>query len=90
MEKPCRIRIAFHTLPHVLEKQPFFTSPLNRSEYKTLENTWKKALEEGKEVTIRVKPIYEGQSVRPKEFKIDYSINGKKYSERLINYSGGK
>ncbi len=63
---------------------------LNRSEYKTLENTWKKALEEGKEVTIRVKPIYEGQSVRPKEFKIDYSINGKKYSERLINYSGGK
>ncbi|BBW97004.1 hypothetical protein GsuE55_18370 [Geobacillus subterraneus] len=49
-----------------------------------------KALEEGKEVTIKVKPIYEEQSVRPKEFKIDYSINGKKYSERLINYSGGK
>lgn len=63
---------------------------LNRSEYKTLENTWKKALEEGKEVTIKVKPIYEGQSVRPSEFKINYSIDGKKYSERLINYSGGK
>lgn len=43
---------------------------LNRSEYKTLENTWKKTLEEGKEVTIKVKPIYEEKSSRPSEFKI--------------------
>lgn len=63
---------------------------LNRSEYKTLENTWKKALEEGKDVTIKVKPIYEGKSTRPTEFKINYSIDGKKYSDRLINYAGGK
>lgn len=64
-------------------------STLNRSEYKILENTWKKALEEGKEVKVNVKPIYEGKSTRPSEFKINYSINGKKYSERLTNYSGG-
>ncbi|MGG3639967.1 DNA/RNA non-specific endonuclease [Bacillus gobiensis] len=63
---------------------------LNRSEYKTLENTWKKALEEGKEVTIKVKPIYEEQSLRPSEFKINYSIDGKKYSDRLTNYPGGQ
>lgn len=64
-------------------------STLNRSEYKILENTWKKALVEGKEVKVNVKPIYEGKSTRPSEFKINYSINGKKYSERLTNYSGG-
>ncbi|MEB2494456.1 DNA/RNA non-specific endonuclease, partial [Peribacillus frigoritolerans] len=63
---------------------------LNRSEYKTLENTWKKALVEGKEVTIKVKPIYEAQSTRPSEFKINYVIDGKKYSDRLTNYLGGK
>ncbi|CAH0173276.1 MULTISPECIES: DNA/RNA non-specific endonuclease [Bacillaceae] len=63
---------------------------LNRSENKTLENTWKKALVEGKEVTIKVKPIYEAQSARPSEFKINYVIDGKKYSDRLTNYLGGK
>lgn len=63
---------------------------LNRSEYKTLENTWKKALGEGKEVAVKVKPIYEGKSSRPSEFKISYSIDGKKYSDRLTNYQGGK
>ncbi|MGY0691944.1 DNA/RNA non-specific endonuclease [Virgibacillus sp. FSP13] len=45
-------------------------SKLNRSEYKTLENTWKKALEKDKEVNIKVKPKYGGQSIRPSEFKI--------------------
>lgn len=63
---------------------------LNRSEYKTLENTWKKALGEGKEVTVKLKPVYEGQSVRPSEFKINYTIDGKKYSDTLTNYRGGK
>lgn len=65
-------------------------SSLNRSEYKTLEQTWKEALDKGKEVTVTVKPIYEGQSTRPSEFKINYSIDGKKYRDRLTNYTGGK
>ncbi|WP_245849968.1 DNA/RNA non-specific endonuclease, partial [Shouchella clausii] len=46
------------------------SATLNRSEYKILENTWKKALGEGKDVTVNVKPIYEGKSSRPSEFKI--------------------
>ncbi|MDQ0221348.1 TIGR01741 family protein [Peribacillus cavernae] len=62
---------------------------LNRSEYETLENTWKKALTEGKVVTIKIKPLYEGQSMRPSEFNINYTIDGKKYSDRLTNYTGG-
>ncbi|MGD7007027.1 DNA/RNA non-specific endonuclease [Metabacillus sp. 84] len=63
---------------------------LNRKEYKALETSWKKALEAGKEVIVKVKPIYVGNSSRPNEFKISYTIDGKKYSDRLTNYSGGK
>ncbi|MCE5287479.1 MAG: hemagglutinin repeat-containing protein [Pelosinus sp.] len=58
---------------------------LNRSEYKTLENTWRSALQEGKEVNVKINPMYEGNSVRPSEFKINYTIDGKKYSTRLTN-----
>jgi hypothetical protein len=60
-------------------------STLNRSEYRTLENTWKNALMEGKTVNVKINPIYEGTSVRPSEFKIDYTIDGKKFSRRLTN-----
>jgi hypothetical protein len=61
-------------------------STLNRSEYKILENTWKNALKEGKEVAIKVKPIYEKDSMRPAQFRVDYSINGEKYKAELPNY----
>ncbi|WP_235858333.1 DNA/RNA non-specific endonuclease, partial [Sutcliffiella cohnii] len=63
---------------------------LNRKEYKVLETSWKKALQAGKEVTVKVKPIYEANSSRPTEFKVSYTIDGKKYSDRLTNYLGGK
>ena len=63
---------------------------LNRKEYKAIETTWKKALGAGKEVSVKVKPIHEGKSSRPTEFKISYTIDGKKYSDRLTNYPGGK
>ncbi len=61
-------------------------STLNRSEYKILENTWKNALKDGKEVTIKVAPIYEKDSMRPAQFRVDYSINGEKYKAELPNY----
>ncbi|MCC5468234.1 hemagglutinin repeat-containing protein, partial [Pelosinus baikalensis] len=60
-------------------------STLNRSEYKSLEYTWKKALGEGKEVKVTIEPIYQENSMRPSNFKVDYTIDGKAYSERLIN-----
>ena len=61
-------------------------STLNRSEYKSLENTWKSALQEGKDVTVEVKPIYNSESVRPAKFDIEYTIEGKKYKRSLTNY----
>ncbi len=61
-------------------------STLNRSEYKSLENTWKSALQEGKDVTVEVKPIYDGAFVRPSQFGVDYTINGEKFRVELTNY----
>jgi hypothetical protein len=62
-------------------------STLNKSEYKSLENTWKKALEEGKTMEVTIEPIYKGDSIRPSEFKIDYTIDGKKRRINLTNSS---
>ncbi|WP_018665063.1 DNA/RNA non-specific endonuclease [Heyndrickxia acidiproducens] len=61
---------------------------LNRSEYKTLENTWKAALKEGKSVKIKIKPIYRGSSNRPSNFEIKYWINDELEKIRLKNYTG--
>jgi hypothetical protein len=60
-------------------------STLNKGEYKWLEYTWKKALEEGKKVKVKIEPIYQENSMRPSKFKVDYTIDGKAYSERLTN-----
>ena len=62
---------------------------LNSKEYKSLENTWKKALEEGKTVEAKIEPIYNGNSSRPSKFEVEYKINGKKYEVNLTNYKGG-
>lgn len=51
-------------------------SNLNRGEYKALENKLADALSDGKDVRMRVEPIYEGDSKRPSGFQVVYSING--------------
>jgi hypothetical protein len=63
-------------------------STLNRSEYKILENTWKKALKDGKTVSVKIEPIYKGESSRPDKFEIEYKIDGKKHEVNLKNYEG--
>ncbi|WP_249872883.1 DNA/RNA non-specific endonuclease [Oceanobacillus saliphilus] len=62
---------------------------LNRKEYKSLENTWKRALGEGETVEVKIEPIYNGNSSRPSKFEVEYKINGKKYEVNLTNYQGG-
>ena len=49
---------------------------LNRSDYKILENRWKKALEKDPPDTVQIKvePIYRGESKRPISFEIKYKI----------------
>ncbi|WP_338091641.1 DNA/RNA non-specific endonuclease [Solibacillus kalamii] len=62
---------------------------LNRKEYKALETSWKKALESGKTVEVKIEPIYKVNSSRPSKFEVEYKINGKKYEVNLSNYNGG-
>ncbi len=58
---------------------------VNRGDFKKLENSWAKALDEGKEVLVKIEPIYEGDSKRPVAFRVTYSIDGDKFSTTLKN-----
>lgn len=54
-------------------------SDVNMKQYKKIENEWATALKEKppKEVTVDVEIIYHGNDMRPKEFIVNYSIDGK-------------
>lgn len=47
---------------------------------------WKNALDEGKEVKVKIEPNYNNNSLRPSKFDIEYTIDGKKYERSLTNY----
>ncbi|HFJ9422411.1 TPA: DNA/RNA non-specific endonuclease [Bacillus paranthracis] len=63
---------------------------VNVSAYKKLESAWAKALKDKQKVIVDIKPIYEGESLRPSRFKIKYKIDGKKHEDILENVYGGK
>ncbi len=52
---------------------------LNRSEWKTMENSWAKALENGQKVTVLIEPKYHQCSPRPYQFEVLTKID-KHYS----------
>ncbi|BEH90293.1 hypothetical protein T23_03950 [Turicibacter faecis] len=60
-------------------------SNLNRGEYKKIENFLADAVSDGKNVDVKVEPIYEGDSRRPSSFDISYSINGEERVTSLLN-----
>lgn len=52
---------------------------LNRGDFKKLEMTLADAIvKDGADVRLKVEPVYEGDSTRPTEFKVSYSIDGDK------------
>lgn len=61
----------------------------NRSAYKELENSWQRALDAGKKVSIDITPSYDGSSVRPIKIQVDYTIDGVPYSRSFTNRHGG-
>ncbi len=64
---------------------------LNKGAWKQMENTWAKALSEGKDVKVNIQPSYTGNSVRPDKFKVVYSVDGGRPIEKVFNNSpGGK
>ena len=58
---------------------------VNNSKYKKLENRWGKALQEGKEVEVTIDIVYDGANKRPKEFNINYCIDGEKSRKKITN-----
>lgn len=59
---------------------------LNRGDWKTMENSWAKALDNGKTVDVKIEPIYSGTSHRPISFKVKYRVdNGRWIKETFTN-----
>lgn len=59
---------------------------LNNGDYKAMENKLADAVKDGKETTLKVEPIYEGDSHRPSTFLATYSIDG---VESVMFYRNG-
>ncbi len=51
---------------------------LNRGDYAKLEGTLAEAVKDGADVRMKVEPVYNGDSSRPDEFRVSYSIDGDK------------
>lgn len=60
---------------------------LNQGDFAKLENTLADAVKDGANVRLKVEPVYEGDSTRPSEFRIIYSIDGDKETVVFKNES---
>ena len=60
-------------------------SGVNLTDYKKLENQWAKALDADLDVSVKVKINYEGTSVRPNSFEVNYTIDGESFSKLIPN-----
>ncbi len=58
---------------------------VNRSDYIIMENQWKNALQEGKEVQVTIGVVYDESNKRPREFNINYFIDGKEDKAKFSN-----
>jgi filamentous hemagglutinin len=64
---------------------------LNKGAWKQMENTWAKALSEGKEVKVNIQPSYIDDGIRPDKFYVEYTIDGgRPIAETFRNAPGGK
>jgi hypothetical protein len=61
------------------------SSSVNLSQYKKIENQWAKAIKEGKNVLVDVDIKYDGDSLRPSEFIVKYTIDGEYFEQCILN-----
>ena len=74
-----------------LENVVAMDSNLNQhGDYKKMENTLADAKQDGANVQLKVEPVYKGDSTRPSEFRVSYSIDGEKTVTVFKNESGVK
>ena len=64
---------------------------VNLKEYRRIERKWEAALKSKppKKIEVDVKINYEGSSMRPTSFEVNYKIDGEQFSEKLLNINGG-
>ena len=60
---------------------------INRAggEWYNLEKSWSSALKAGSEVEVDIRNVYEGGSMRPNSFDVNYKIDGIKYEKKIKN-----
>lgn len=61
---------------------------LNRKEFKNFENELSNCIKDGKDVYIKIEPVFEGGSSRPISIVVTYSIDGEKSVRIFNNYKG--
>lgn len=61
------------------------SSSINLSQYKEIENQWAKAINDGKKIQVKVDIECAKDSLRPVKFKVNYIIDGERFSKKLIN-----
>ena len=67
-------------------------SQINRSggKWYNMEQEWANALKEGKEVKVKIEPIYDSDNLRPVSFKVKYNIDGQRTKIiKILNQAGG-
>lgn len=63
---------------------------LNQGDYAKLEKNLFSAVNDGADVRMKVEPVYKGDSTRPSEFRVTYSIDGDKDAVVFKNESEAK
>jgi len=69
-----------------LDNMVAMSGSVNTGTYKKYENLWAEALKKGKEVFVEGQCVYEGNSLRPVEFIIKYTIDGVKNKATIFNH----
>ena len=62
--------------PNGLENMIPQDADINRRDFKNFENTLAEKVKDGETVKVKIEPIYEGDSHRPTDILVTYSING--------------
>jgi hypothetical protein len=62
----------------------------NRGVYRSIEDTWAKAVRSGKQVFVEIVPHYHGTSMRPYLLMVRWTIDGDRFSRDLPNEKQGK
>ena len=73
-----------------MENLSIMAGEVNHGDFLKLENKLADAVKDGADVKMKVEPVYEGNSNKPTEYKVTYSINDEKDVVVFSNRNEGK